>query len=100
MFVLDSCSGPNKNFLCICLWQLLILNGTFNMITHKFPIVGHSFNDSDRDGGKVENILKTKKTKKQKKILMGTLIAYVMLRRRTNFKYVEWTDASMICHKQ
>ena len=56
----DSCAGQNKNFMIICLWQLLILKGTFSMITHKFPIVGHSFNDSDRDGGKVENVLKTK----------------------------------------
>ena len=24
------------------------------------PIIGHSFNDSDRDDGKVENVLKTK----------------------------------------
>ena len=55
----DSCGGQNKNFTVLRMWQYLILKGTFTSITHKFPVVGHSWNDSDRDGGKIEQSLKT-----------------------------------------
>ena len=44
---------PKK--IIIALWQIL---GIFTPIIHRFPVVGHSFNDSDRDGGKIENVLK------------------------------------------
>lgn len=50
----DSCAGQNKNFNIICLYQLLVLNGTFDIIEHKFPEVGHSYLDSDRDFGRIE----------------------------------------------
>jgi len=49
----DSCSGQNKNFVIVCLWQLLLLRG-FQIIDHKFPEPGHTFLDSDRDFAHVE----------------------------------------------
>jgi len=49
----DSCSGQNKNFVIVCLWQLLLLCG-FEIIDHKFPEPGHTFLDSDRDFAHVE----------------------------------------------
>ena len=52
----DSCAGQNKNFFLVCLWQFLIKTQNFQEIHHKFPIPGHSFMDSDRDFGKVEQI--------------------------------------------
>ena len=50
----DSCSGQNKNFLMICLWQYHIAKNFFRCIHHKFPEPGHSFLDSDRDFGRIE----------------------------------------------
>ena len=50
----DSCSGQNKNFLMICLWQYLIAKNFFHCIQHKFPEPGHSYIDSDRDFGRIE----------------------------------------------
>ena len=55
----DSCGGQNKNFMVVLMWQYLILKGTFTSLLHKFPIVGHSWNDSDHDGGKIEMSLQT-----------------------------------------
>jgi len=37
----DSCSGQNKNFNVICLYQYMILKGLNEIIDHKFPVVGH-----------------------------------------------------------
>lgn len=54
----DSCSGQNKNFNIICLYQYLIYKGYVKIIDHKFPEVGHSFLDSDRDFGRIEKKLK------------------------------------------
>lgn len=54
----DSCAGQNKNFLIICLYQYLILKGIVKQIDHKFPEVGHSFLDSDRDFGRIEKNLR------------------------------------------
>ena len=54
----DSCAGQNKNFLIICLYQYLILKGIVKTIDHKFPEVGHSFLDSDRDFGRIEKVLR------------------------------------------
>lgn len=54
----DSCSGQNKNFNIISLYQLFILNGWFEIIDHKFPEVGHSYLDSDRDFGRIEQKLR------------------------------------------
>jgi len=53
----DSCAGQNKNFVIVCLWQLLILRG-YEIIDHKFPEPGHTFLDSDRDFGHVEQSVK------------------------------------------
>lgn len=54
----DSCAGQNKNFQMICFYQLLILKGVFKVIDHKFPEVGHTYLDSDRDFGRIEKILR------------------------------------------
>jgi len=50
----DSCSGQNKNFQMICLWQYLEAKKFFSCIHHKFPEDGHSYLDSDRDFGHIE----------------------------------------------
>lgn len=54
----DSCGGQNKNFSIICLYQYLILKGYFRTIDHKFPEVGHTYLDSDRDFGRIEKVLR------------------------------------------
>nr|CAH7758580.1 unnamed protein product [Callosobruchus chinensis] len=48
----------NKNFNIISLYQYFILNGWFEIIDHKFPEVGHSYLDSDRDFGRIEQKLR------------------------------------------
>lgn len=58
----DSCAGQNKNFLIICLYQLFILKDFFKVIDHKFPEVGHSYLDSDRDFGRIEKKLRKHET--------------------------------------
>ncbi|XP_074025535.1 uncharacterized protein [Leptinotarsa decemlineata] len=54
----DSCSGQNKNFLMVCINQYLVGKGYFKTIDHKFPEVGHSYLDSDRDFGRIEKRLR------------------------------------------
>ena len=56
----DSCAGQNKNFFTVCLWQLLIQQGRFSIIDHKFPEPGHSFLDSDRDFAHIEKSVRKK----------------------------------------
>lgn len=58
----DSCAGQNKNFQTICLYQYLVLKGFFSSIDHKFPEVGHSYLDSDRDFGRIEKVLRKQET--------------------------------------
>ena len=50
----DSCGGQNKNFFTINFWQYLLLSGRFKEIYHKFPVLGHTYMDCDRDFGLVE----------------------------------------------
>jgi hypothetical protein len=50
----DSCSGQNKNFTVVCFWELMLAMKQFAVIEHKFPEVGHSYMDSDRDFGLIE----------------------------------------------
>uniref|UniRef100_A0A6P7F7D5 Uncharacterized protein LOC114325685 n=1 Tax=Diabrotica virgifera virgifera TaxID=50390 RepID=A0A6P7F7D5_DIAVI len=46
----DSAGGQNKNWFIICVWHYLIKQGVFDTIEHKkFPEVGYTFMDSDRD---------------------------------------------------
>ncbi|KAL4702600.1 hypothetical protein ACJJTC_016076 [Scirpophaga incertulas] len=54
----DSCAGQNKNFNMIALYQYLIRKHYFKVIDHKFPEVGHSYLDSDRDFGRIEKVLR------------------------------------------
>nr|CAI5830760.1 unnamed protein product [Callosobruchus analis] len=42
----------------ICLYQYLILKGYFRCIDHKFPEVGHTYLDSNRDFGRIEKLLR------------------------------------------
>lgn len=58
----DSCAGQNKNFNLIAFYQYLILHKYFEVIDHKFPEVGHSYLDSDRDFGRIEKVLKKHET--------------------------------------
>lgn len=58
----DSCSGQNKNFLLVCLYQHLVQRGSFKVIDHKFPEVGHTYLDSDRDFGIIEKNLRKHET--------------------------------------
>lgn len=58
----DSCSGQNKNATMLFLYQYLILKGYFKVIEHKFPEVGHSYLDSDRDFGRIEINLRKHET--------------------------------------
>lgn len=58
----DSCAGQNKNFHMICLYQYLLLKGYFRCIDHKFPEVGHTYLDSDRDFGRIEKVLRRNDT--------------------------------------
>ena len=44
----NSCTGQNKKIM-ISIWQLLLFTGWFKVIDHKFPEVGHTYMDSDRD---------------------------------------------------
>ena len=60
IFWSDSCSGQNKNMFILALWQLLIKSNKILSIEHKFPIPGHSYLDSDRDFGHVEQALRKK----------------------------------------
>lgn len=62
IFWTDSCSGQNKNFQLIFLYQYLILKGIFKVIDHKYPEVGHSYLDSDRDFGRIEKVLRKNET--------------------------------------
>uniref|UniRef100_A0A915I0B0 DUF7869 domain-containing protein n=1 Tax=Romanomermis culicivorax TaxID=13658 RepID=A0A915I0B0_ROMCU len=50
----DSCCGQNKNFVVVCFWQYLVASRRFKCVEHKFPEVGHSFMDSDRDFALIE----------------------------------------------
>lgn len=45
----DNCSGQNKNWSLICLWQQLVREGLFKVIEHKFLVVGHTYLPCDRD---------------------------------------------------
>lgn len=54
----DSCAGQNKNFYIISIWQYLIFKKKFSIIEHKFPPVGHTYMDSDRDFGAIEKKLR------------------------------------------
>ncbi|GBN76082.1 hypothetical protein AVEN_161630-1 [Araneus ventricosus] len=58
----DSCSGQNKNSTILFLYQYLVLKGYFKVIEHKFPEVGHSYLDSDRDFGRIEKNLRKHET--------------------------------------
>lgn len=58
----DSCAGQNKNWLLLCLYQYLILNKVFKIIDHKYPEVGHTYLDSDRDFGRIEKVIRKHET--------------------------------------
>jgi len=56
----DNCSGQNKNFNILSLWQYLVANGSFKEIRHIFPLSGHTMMPCDRDFGDIERKLQKK----------------------------------------
>lgn len=50
----DNCSGQNKNWSMICLWQNLIKSGMFESVEHRYLVVGHTQLPSDRDFAIIE----------------------------------------------
>nr|CAH7739928.1 unnamed protein product [Callosobruchus chinensis] len=58
----DSCAGQNKNINILTLYQLMISKNVVKTIDHKFPEVGHTFLDSDRDFGRIEKVLRRHET--------------------------------------
>jgi len=54
----DNCSGQNKNFNILSLWQYLIADGSFEEIIHMFPVSGHTMMPCDRDFGDIERKLR------------------------------------------
>lgn len=86
----DSAGGQNKNFFIVCLWHYLINTGVFKKIDHKFPVVGHTFMDSDRDFAAVEKAIR-----KQQNIY--TVDQYIMsimteARKKTPFNITRMAD--------
>jgi len=57
----DNCSGQNKNFNILSLWQYLVANGRFKEIRHIFPLSGHTTMPCDRDFGDIERKLQKSK---------------------------------------
>lgn len=58
----DSCTGQNKNSFSISFWQWLVGCGRFKEVIHKFPVVGHSYMDCDRDFGLIEKLVRKHET--------------------------------------
>jgi len=54
----NSCVDQINNFWLLCFWQYLILTKRFVVIEQKFPKVGHTFLDSDRDFAKIERAVR------------------------------------------
>lgn len=50
----DNCTGQNKNWTVVCLWQQLIKEKIFNIVEHRFLVVGHTHLPSDRDFAIIE----------------------------------------------
>lgn len=55
----DNCSGQNKNWNFIALWMMMVSEGFYESIEHRFPIPGHTRLPCDRDFGLIENHKKT-----------------------------------------
>ena len=56
----DNCSGQNKNFNTVGLWQYLVSSGKFDEVCHTFPVPGHTMMPCDRDFGDTERKLRKK----------------------------------------
>ena len=54
----DSCAGQNKNQFILFIWLWLVHNGDIGEVIHSFPVVGHSYNASDRDSSLLEAMFK------------------------------------------
>lgn len=50
----DNCTGQNKNWSIVCLWQQLVKEKFFESIEHRFLVVGHTHLPSDRDFAIIE----------------------------------------------
>lgn len=58
----DNCSGQNKNYNIVALWQYLVSSGKFHEIIHRFPIPGHTMMPCDRNFGDIERHLRSIET--------------------------------------
>lgn len=89
----DNCSGQNKNFTILCLWQYLISLEKFMEIQHLFPVSGHTMMPCDRDFGDIE-----RKVRKTKSVFSPT--EYIQLirdsRTKNKFNVVEMTSADFL----
>ena len=55
----DSCAGQNKNQFILFVWLWLVHEKkSISEIIHSFPVVGHSYNASDRDSSLLETMFK------------------------------------------
>uniref|UniRef100_A0A1B6LMA7 DUF7869 domain-containing protein n=1 Tax=Graphocephala atropunctata TaxID=36148 RepID=A0A1B6LMA7_9HEMI len=50
----DNCGGQNKNQYMMAMYLVLIANGVFDEVIHKFPVKGHTFLSCDRDFALIE----------------------------------------------
>ena len=89
----DNCSGQNKNFNMLSLWQYLIAQGKFTEVTHKFPVSGHTMMPCYRDFGDIE-----RKMRKRRCIYAPS--EYVELvkecRTKNQFKVIEMTTDKFV----
>ena len=77
----DNCSGQNKNFIILCVWQYLIATKNFSAIEQKFPETGHTFLDSDRDFAHIE-----KKVRKEQNIYTVDQYSQIFIESQTKNK--------------
>lgn len=79
----DSCSGQNKNFTMVAFWQYVLLTKQFNLIDHKFPEIGHSYMDSDRDFGLIE-----KRLRKVEQVFSGSEYRELIKKAKVNDPFI------------
>ena len=89
----DNCSGQNKNFTILSLWQYLVAIGKFEEILHIFPVSGHTMMPCDRDFGDIERVMR-----KRKCIYSPTEYIQLIAEARTKnpFKVVEMTSSDFV----
>ena len=93
----DNCSGQNKNWSIICLWQNLVKSGMFESIEHRFLVVGHTQLPSDRDFAIIE---KYKRHYLKSVYVPEDWYKAVQNCKRTNpFKVIQIKQKDILCFK-